>query len=436
MEKYDVSIIVPVYNREEIIKPCIESINSQTYDKSKWEVIFVDDASTDNSIDAIESLIDKNINYRILKRPVGSGNASAPRNEGIKASLGKYVFFLDSDDYVDSQLLENGIAMASKNDSDIVYVKMKAYGRSVPSRPFQNGLVNDASIQENHLVRALNPLKFIRLSLLNKSNILFIQSVDKGEDQIFVMNVLSKAKRVSILADKAYYTALSHEGEHLSQKPISMESFYQTIYLPLNYIYVMDDDKDYVNKQQLYNAWLIRSVERIRDFTRKVNLNNMKFRNMFELTSKYFNIHRELFSLSQIYENERLLTLLFLTGDFDEFHKLSNRSKSLDLIEKNTQERFKNIPTFNRSWIFKNKVVVVDFTIDDNKVAFDFEVNEKKKQMKVWMFSRNRAESLSSLKEQAVKIEGNKLLVFDGKIDQRKEAIDIINEKILQIKNL
>ena len=116
MEKYDVSIIVPVYNRENLIKPCIESINSQTYDKSKWEVIFVDDASKDKTIETIETLIDKHINYRILKRPVGSGNASAPRNEGIKASLGKYVFFLDSDDYVDSQLLENGMAMALKND--------------------------------------------------------------------------------------------------------------------------------------------------------------------------------------------------------------------------------------------------------------------------------------------------------------------------------
>ena len=77
MEKYDVSIIVPVYNRENLIKPCIESINSQTYDKSKWEVIFVDDASTDKTIETIETLIDKNINYRILKRPIGSGNASA-----------------------------------------------------------------------------------------------------------------------------------------------------------------------------------------------------------------------------------------------------------------------------------------------------------------------------------------------------------------------
>ncbi|HED6130499.1 TPA: glycosyltransferase family 2 protein, partial [Campylobacter coli] len=68
--KYDISIIVPVYNRENLIKPCINSINAQTLDKSRWEVIFVDDASTDRSIEVIEELIDKNINYKIIKREV------------------------------------------------------------------------------------------------------------------------------------------------------------------------------------------------------------------------------------------------------------------------------------------------------------------------------------------------------------------------------
>ncbi|MBR2148276.1 MAG: glycosyltransferase family 2 protein, partial [Campylobacter sp.] len=106
--QYDVSIIVPVHNREKLIIPCIKSINAQTYDKAKWEVIFVDDGSTDKSVEAIESLIDKKINYRIIKREIPSGNASAPRNEGIKASRAKYVFFLDSDDYIHPELLKNG----------------------------------------------------------------------------------------------------------------------------------------------------------------------------------------------------------------------------------------------------------------------------------------------------------------------------------------
>lgn len=425
MEKYDVSIIVPVYNREEIIKPCIESINAQTYDKSKWEVIFVDDGSTDDSIDTIEALIDKSINYRVLKRPVGSGNASAPRNEGIKASLSKYIFFLDSDDYIDSHLLENGMEMASRNDSDIIYVKIKGVGRRSPLRAFKVNLVNDADVLKNHLSRSLGPMKFIKLDLLNKNNILFIPSIDKAEDKVFMMHILTKAKKVSVLSDKDYYFAISHEGEHLSRKPLSIDSFYQTISLPLSYIYVMNN-KDYDKKKKLYNAWLVNSVERIGSLVKKENIDNEGFENMFQVASNYFNMHKELFDLSQIYKNENLLTLLFLSGDYKEFHKLANESKTLQSLERVLKKNFQDEVGFVKCWIFKNRVTVLDFAINDNKIAFDFQVNEKEKDIKIWLLSRSKADSLNFLSESAIKIEGKKLLIFEGKMEEKNKMIDII----------
>lgn len=426
MEKYDVSIIVPVYNREEIIKPCIESINAQTYDKSKWEVIFVDDGSTDDSIDTIEALIDKSINYRVLKRPIGSGNASAPRNEGIKASLGKYVFFLDSDDYVDLHLLENGMEMALRNDSDMVYVKMKGIGRKPPIRSFKVDFVDNADVLKNHLVRSLNPLKFIKLDLLNRHNILFIQSIDKGEDQVFIMHALTKAENISILSDKFYYMAIGHEGEHLSRKLTSVESFYQTIYMPLSYIYVMSDNKDYDKKKKLYNAWLVRSVERIRNLTKKTKTDDEYFKAMFQFASSYFNIQKELFDLSQIYENEKILTLLFLSGDFSGFHEIANESKTLQSLERVLKKNFQDEVGFVKCWIFKNRVTVLDFAINDNKIAFDFQVNEKEKDIKIWLLSRSKADSLNFLSESAIKIEGKKLLIFEGKMEEKNKMIDII----------
>ena len=263
MQKYDVSIIVPVYNREKIIKPCIESINSQTYDKSKWEVIFVDDASTDNSIDTIETLIDKSINYRILRRPVGSGNASAPRNEGIKASNSKYVFFLDSDDYVDSQLLENGMAMALKNNSDIVYFKMALGPRINTVRPFRRKFVDQADILNDHLMRSLKVFKLYKTEMLYDNNILFDVTIDVFEDMLFTCTALNYAKTVSILADKDYYYATAHDGVHLSKKKISMEKGFAVYFTGLQILYCTD--KSLEEKVKFYNAWLIRCVERFRD---------------------------------------------------------------------------------------------------------------------------------------------------------------------------
>ena len=421
MEQYNVSIIVPVYNREEIIKPCIESINSQTYDKSKWEVIFVDDASTDNSIDTIESLIDKSINYRILKRPIGSGNASAPRNEGIKASSSKYVFFLDSDDYVDSQLLKNGMAIASRNNSDMVYFKMALGPRINTVRPFRKKFVDVADIQDDHLMRSLKVFKLYKTEMLVRNNVFFDVTVDVFEDMLFTCYALNYANVVSILADRDYYYATAHDGEHLSKKKISMQKRFAVYFLGLQLLYSNQEPTD---KLKFYNAWLIRCVEHFRDVSKKSSIKDLS--NLFKLASSYFNIHRELFDLSQVYENERLLTLLFLTGDFKEFHRIANESKVLNNLQLVLQEKLKNEDGFSKAWVFNNKVTVLDFTIKDKKIAFDLKVDEKKKILKVWIFSRNKPDLLEFLSESAIEAKENKFLIFDGALSAKNEVVDII----------
>ncbi len=433
MQKYDVSIIVPVYNRAEIIKPCIESINSQTYDKSKWEVIFVDDASTDDSINTIDSLIDKSINYKIIKRTVGSGNASAPRNEGIKASLAKYVFFLDSDDYVDSQLLENGMAMALRNDSDIVYVKMEGIGRNTPVRPFKNKFVDNAGVSKNHLLRFLAVFKFFRVKLLKDYNIFFMPNIPVAEDQVFTIDALVKSNVVSIVADKNYYFAQSHESEHLSKRKVPLENFFRIIEYALSTIYFSNLSLD--KKSEFYNAWLIRAVERLVGLCKKIKFNDKEVVNMFQLSSRYFNINKELFDLSQIYENEKLLTLLFLAGDFAEFHKLANESKTLKAIQKDIQKEFESDTGFSRAWIYKNQVTVLDFTLNNNKIAFDLEVNEKKNTLQVWMLSRNNPSSLEVLRSNAIEVVKHRFLIFNGKINARKEAMLVIKYSLNRVGN-
>lgn len=343
-------------------------------------MIFVDDASKDKTIETIETLIDKNINYRILKRPIGSGNASAPRNEGIKASLAKYIFFLDSDDYVDSQLLENGMAMALKNDSDMVYVKVKAEGRITPQRTFKIDFVDNADILKNHLVRFLSIFKFYKLSLLKEHNILFLPTISVAEDQIFTIDALVKSNVISIIANKVYYFLMAHEGEHLSKKKVPIENFFKVLEYSLSSIYFSNENID--KKSKLYNAWIIRAIERFRDLCKRRKIDNSYLINMFQLASGYFNIQKELFDLSQIYENEKILTLLFMSGDFKEFHKISNESKVLKALQKTLQKEFTHETGFSKAWLFGNKVAVLDFNLSNNKIAFDIEVDEKEKIIK------------------------------------------------------
>ncbi|ELC8690033.1 glycosyltransferase family 2 protein [Campylobacter coli] len=415
--KYDISIIVPVYNRENLIKPCINSINAQTLDKSRWEVIFVDDASTDRSVELIEELLGKNVNYRIIKREIPSGNASAPRNEGIKASLGKYVFFLDSDDYIDSKLLENGINIALKNDSDIVYFKMELNSRTVTKRPFKHPVVDKADIEKNHLMRTLRIFKMFKTKMLRENNILFDVTVNVYEDMLFGVTALLYAKNISILADRDYYFASLHDEPHLSKKKMTLEKLFHIYFYAIQILYCSNRDINF--KIKFYNALLIRCVEHLRDICKKDKINNENLIRIFSFASDLFNIHKEMFELKQIYENEKLLVLLFLSKDFKAFFKLSNGSQVLRDFCQKIEKEFEKEKYFNRAWIYENKIVVLDFVCNDNKIAFDIEINEKTQNVKIWMFCRNDSNFFETYNGNILEKKDGKLLIYsEDKINQ------------------
>ena len=91
-----ISIIVPCYNSERYIVQSIESVIMQTF--QQWEMIIVDDCSTDNSADIIKKYEAKDFRIRYLKTNEPSGSPSIPRNIGIREARGRYIAFLDSDD--------------------------------------------------------------------------------------------------------------------------------------------------------------------------------------------------------------------------------------------------------------------------------------------------------------------------------------------------
>ena len=108
-----VSIITPSYNSAKFIKQCIESVIVQTY--TNWEMLIVDDCSRDDSREIITSLADKNkkIKKIFLDNNVGAAEA---RNVAIRQAKGKYIAFLDSDDYWEKEKLANQIAFMKSND--------------------------------------------------------------------------------------------------------------------------------------------------------------------------------------------------------------------------------------------------------------------------------------------------------------------------------
>ena len=111
----DVSIIIPAYNVSKYIEKCLNSLINQTL--KNVEIIVINDGSTDNTLDIIKSFKDERIKIIDLKVNKGIGNA---RNLGIKKAKGKYIGFVDSDDYVDKKMFETMYNKAIKEDLDLV----------------------------------------------------------------------------------------------------------------------------------------------------------------------------------------------------------------------------------------------------------------------------------------------------------------------------
>lgn len=124
-----VSIIMPCYNAEHFISDAIESVILQTF--SDWELLVVDDCSTDNSADIIRSFCEKDLRIKYFKTDSPSGSPAIPRNIGIENAKGRYIAFLDSDDLWFPTKLERQLPLFSMKDVAAVfsfYAKMNETG--------------------------------------------------------------------------------------------------------------------------------------------------------------------------------------------------------------------------------------------------------------------------------------------------------------------
>ena len=110
-----VSVIVPVYNVEQYLARCLDTVLAQTYEN--LEVICVNDGSTDNSLNILEHYARFDSRIKIVNKE--NGGLGSARNAGIKEAEGKYILFLDSDDYIASFAVEHLVKNAEKNNADI-----------------------------------------------------------------------------------------------------------------------------------------------------------------------------------------------------------------------------------------------------------------------------------------------------------------------------
>lgn len=213
-----VSIIMPVYNVENYIAKSIQSVLNQTY--TEFELIIVIDGSKDNS-EAIAREFEKTDNrVKVYTKP--NGGLSDARNYGLNIANGEFIFFLDSDDWIEPKLLEDNIEIMGKQDLDFIVFgfyqdnvdKNEQLINQIAHIPKDQAWINSESIHFtpymlNILGYAWN--KIYRKSYLDKHRITFTKGVSLVEDILFNAKVYQYADKI-IFNPKPYV--------HYIQRPV------------------------------------------------------------------------------------------------------------------------------------------------------------------------------------------------------------------------
>lgn len=212
-------MVVAAYNAGDLVTRCVESVERQTLGTAALECIVVDDGSTDGTGTELDGLAATRPWLRVVHQD-NSGGPAGPRNTGLDLVSGRYVFFLDADDWLGEQALERMLAMATEHGSDIVLGKMVgAGGRTVPKSMFGRDQP-DAPLFESRVYWALNPLKLFRKQFLQEHGLRFRTDLPVGQDQPFVAMAYLRAKRISVVGGyDCYYADLRADGKNNTRRP-------------------------------------------------------------------------------------------------------------------------------------------------------------------------------------------------------------------------
>lgn len=228
MNSKKISVVIPVYNSAAQLNTTLDSLFCQTMPARDFEIICVNDASTDDSKAVIERRKAAMPNLKLIDLPKNTGGPMLPRNTGIEAAKGRYIHFVDSDDFLGEEALERLYNAAEAHNSDVIFGRyISVNGRVVPKSMFRNGNIPGANLSTHSLVHSLGPCKMVRRSFLNAYGIRFYTAKKTvNEDHWFVMQCYIKAKVTTVLSDYDYYFVVGRGLQSFSKQTSAAEDYF------------------------------------------------------------------------------------------------------------------------------------------------------------------------------------------------------------------
>ncbi len=211
-----VSVIVAVFNPGPGFDDLVRSLDRQTLGTDAFEVLLCDDGSDETTRQRLAEVAASRPHVRILSLP-HTGWPGTPRNHGIDAARGEYVFFADHDDWLFDGALERLCDYADRHSSDVVIGRVVGIGRKIPRRIFRRD-VPFATLGQDPLLELLTPHKLFRTASLRRNGIRFPDGRVRLEDHLFVMRAYFDASTISILASEPCYAWVKNDTSASSSR--------------------------------------------------------------------------------------------------------------------------------------------------------------------------------------------------------------------------
>jgi glycosyltransferase involved in cell wall biosynthesis len=278
------SIIIPVYNVEQYIRQCLESVYTQNVPLDTYEVIIVNDGTPDGSMNVVDGFTNYN-NMKIINQE--NKGLSIARNIGLQNASGDYVWFIDSDDWIERNILENMYLLFDKYNGDVYSTPMKYSNTGKDDISISNAIIIEG---KNYLFTNLpygaSQRFILRRIFLMKYGLKFMPNVFH-EDGEFNIRMLYAAKNVYVMRDSIYNYRVRKSGSIMSswKKKNSEDLVY--IHKSLK-LFCMNYVNDFSDKSMF--SIVIFSILYCSIFFARSNWNTLEFKQFYKTYKSYIKL--------------------------------------------------------------------------------------------------------------------------------------------------
>lgn len=320
-----VSIIIPIYNVEKYLKKCLDSIVNQTY--KNIEIVCIDDGSPDNSIDILNEFAKRDNRIKIIRQE--NKGLSGARNKGIDNAKGKYIIFIDSDDWIEFNMVELMINKIEKENLDIVIC----------------GQYNHYILNDNELIKEINlkklsnfifnnykeyfiknyqlklPFgsswnKIFKLDIIKENNLYFVEKC-LHEDLLFVFRYLNLVRRIGIVETPLYHYIVNR-SDSITNK-INKEEV-TDVFFTLNELKKILESSFFnsIEFNEYMFGWIFRAIllkkniYQTKEFDKRIDIlkNNSNYKKICEILLKNTKKIKYILFIKALYFNKKFLKLL------------------------------------------------------------------------------------------------------------------------------